>query len=99
MNPKLPGLLEDSGEIGANYTSDSLNVQAYNLHSYQVVGTTPNGTFVIEVSNDGSTWTPITSEALSGTAIVYADCWNFTYARWKWTKSSGTLRVIERHDG
>ena len=99
MNPKLEGTLWDSGSVGSTTTGPTRTVKPWNLHSYQVVGSSPDGTFVIQVSNDGTIWTDITSEALSGSAIVYADCWNFTYARWKWTHTSGTVQIIERHDG
>jgi len=98
MNPKLTGEVIDSGTISETTTGPTRKVFPWNLHSYQVIPT-GNGTFEIEVSNDGVTWTPLTSEALTGSAIVYADCWNFTYARWKWTKTSGSVQIIERHDG
>ena len=99
MNPKLPGSKSDSGSISSTQVGPTREVKAYNLHSYQVVGSSPTGTFEIEVSNDGTNWTSITSESLTGSAIAYSDCWNFRYARWKWTHTSGTVQIIERHDG
>jgi len=99
MNSKLPGADWDSGEITADTTGPARQIRTYNMHGYQVYGSAPVGIFSLEVSINGDDWTELSTHAVTADGMVYFDCWVFTYVRWKWVKTSGTVEISETHSG
>lgn len=85
-----------------NLVGESILIQDYYKHSYQVIptGAGPwDAIFKIEVSNDGSNYTSIYEQQISSQddAIAYHDEWYFSHARPLITGPSGSFLINERH--
>ena len=71
-------------------TGNSILVQDYSVHSYQIVpfsgaaGNFFTGAFQVQVSNDNLNWTKIAEyswDTKTGAQLAYSDTWTFAYSR------------------
>ena len=89
-------------EGSPNLVGESILIQDYSRHSYQVIptGAGPwSATFKIEVSNDGVNYTCIYEQEISSQddAIAYYAEWHFVHARPSIIGAQGTFLINERH--
>lgn len=83
---------------------DEIDISDYHLHSYQMIphnfGNGVDGTFKIEVSNDGEHWSALACFLIPTVEdpVVYSDYFNFKFARAKITGEWGGYTIIERHN-
>ena len=86
---------------------DVIDITDHHLHSYQLIpenglfgGGGVDGTFRIEVSNNGDDWTALACFLVPTTndPVVYSDYFNFKYSRVRITGIEGKYTVIERHN-
>mgnify|MGYP006167494931 CR=1 FL=1 len=85
---------------------DVIDISDYHLHSYQMVpeeGTFAggvDGTFRIEVSNNGDDWTALACFLVPtvDAPVVYSDYFNFKFARARITGLDGKYTIVERHN-
>ena len=80
-----------------------IDISDFHLHSYQLIPEKlpgVDGTFKIEVSNDGETYSPLACWVIpdENTPVVYSDYFNFKYARVKVTGAEGKYTILERHN-
>ncbi len=92
--------IQTSGNL--NLTGKAILTEDYSTHSYQAlpIGAGPwDGTFKIEVSNDGINYTCIADYNITDAdgGIAYSHDWVFAYARPVVTGSSGEFLINERH--
>lgn len=89
----------------AALTGDALFIRDFNYHGYQLIpisGSPHQGTFFVEVSNDGANWTPHYSGDFSdttGSNLSYSNDWLFKYARPVLTGNAGGYYLINEIHG
>lgn len=88
-----------SGSLAADYTSSTINILYLDNIGIQLVWTgTPTGTFIIQVSNDNTTWgtlsptspSTISAGGSASDAEISLNQLPWKYLRVKYTRSSGT---------
>lgn len=86
-----------SGDMSADVTSDTTNIEHLDNIAYQLVWTgTPTGTFAVEGTVDGSTWAaldlsdPILASGSADDALIVLSDLSFVSIRVKYTRTSGT---------
>jgi len=89
--------ITDAGSISANFTSDPWSVEDADKYCLQLVftGSSPTGTFALQGSVDGSSWTTVTSQAVTanGDILWESGLCAIPIIRVIYTRSSGTGTV------
>ena len=88
-----------NGSLGANFTSDTISTGRNDLVGIQIIfsGSSPTGTFTLQASIDGSTWTTISGSSIAVSAdgdVFYSiSDMTYPYVRVNYVRTSGTATV------
>lgn len=92
--------LTASGSLGADFTSDTINTERNDLIGIQIVysgGGSPTGTFILQASIDGSTWSTVTGSSVAittdGNTLYTITDICYRYLRVNYTRTSGTATI------
>lgn len=90
-------VITSGGSISANFTSDSWSTEDADKYVLQLVfsGSSPTGTFALQGSVDGTTWTTVTTQAVSadGSILWESGLCAIPIIRVIYTRTSGTGTV------